>query len=91
MAENDRPDEPGAEGGDARSAGDAEPRQILAGISEHYDPADLVGRSVVIVANLKPRKLMGLESQGMVLAASDDDGLSVLVLDKEVAPGSRAK
>jgi methionyl-tRNA synthetase len=72
-------------------AGDAEPRQILAGISEHYDAADLVGKRVVIVANLKPRKLMGLESQGMVLAASDDDGLSVLVVDKEVAPGSRAK
>jgi len=72
-------------------AGEAEPRQILAGISEHYAPEDLVGKRVVIVANLKPRKLMGLESQGMVLAASDDDGLSVLVLDKDVEPGSRAK
>ena len=71
--------------------GDAEPRQVLAGISEHYEPEDLVGTRVVVVANLKPRKLMGLESQGMVLAASDDDGLSVLVVDKEVAPGSRAK
>ena len=72
-------------------AGEGEPRQILAGISEHYAPEDLVGKQVVIVANLKPRKLMGLESQGMVLAASDDDGLSVLVVDKEVEPGSRAK
>ena len=72
-------------------AGDPEPRQILAGISEHYAPEDLVGKRVVIVANLKPRKLMGLESQGMVLAASDDAGLSVLVLDREVAPGSPAK
>jgi methionyl-tRNA synthetase len=72
-------------------AGDPEPRQILAGISEHYAPEDLVGKRVVIVANLKPRKLMGLESQGMVLAASDDGGLSVLVVDKEVEPGSRAK
>ena len=68
-----------------------EPRQILAGISEHYAPEDLVGKQVVIVANLKPRKLMGLESQGMVLAASDDGGLSVLLVDREVEPGSRAK
>ncbi|UCH28781.1 MAG: methionine--tRNA ligase subunit beta, partial [Myxococcales bacterium] len=72
-------------------AGESEPRQILAGISEHYAPEDLIGKRVVIVANLKPRKLMGLESQGMVLAASDDDGLAVLFVDKEVEPGSRAK
>jgi methionyl-tRNA synthetase len=72
-------------------AGEPEPRQILAGISEHYEPEALVGKRVVIVANLRPRKLMGLESQGMVLAASDDDGLSVLVVDRDVTPGSRAK
>jgi methionyl-tRNA synthetase len=72
-------------------AGEAEPRQILAGISEHYAPEDLIGRRVVIVANLKPRKLMGLESQGMVLAASDDNGLSVLGVDRDVEPGSSAK
>jgi methionyl-tRNA synthetase len=72
-------------------AGEAEPRQILAGISEHYAPEDLIGRRVVIVANLKPRKLMGLESQGMVLAASDDKGLSVLGVDRDVEPGSSAK
>ena len=50
-----------------------------------------LGRRVVIVANLKPRKLMGLESQGMLLAASDDTGLSVLGVDKDVEPGSPAK
>ena len=72
-------------------AGEAQPRQILAGISEHYAPEDLIGKRVVIVANLKPRKLMGLESQGMVLAASDDEGLGVLLVDGEVTPGSRAK
>ena len=71
--------------------GEASPRQILAGISEHYDPESLVDQRVVIVANLKPRKLMGLESQGMVLAASDDSGLSVLSVDKPLSPGSRAK
>ncbi len=72
-------------------AGEPEPRQVLAGISEHYEPEDLIGKRVVIVANLKPRKLMGLESRGMVLAASDDDGLALLSVDKEVEPGSRAK
>jgi methionyl-tRNA synthetase len=72
-------------------AGEAEPRQILAGISEHYAPEDLIGRRVVIVANLKPRKLMGLESQGMVLAASDGNGLCLLGVDKDVEPGASAK
>ncbi len=72
-------------------AGDPEPRQILAGISEQYAPEDLVGRRVVIVANLQPRKLMGLESQGMVLAASDENGLSILGVDRDVTPGSPAK
>jgi methionyl-tRNA synthetase len=72
-------------------AGDGAPRQILAGISEHYAPEDLVGKRIVIVANLKPRKLMGLESRGMVLAASDHTGLSLLGVDKPVDPGSRAK
>jgi methionyl-tRNA synthetase len=51
-----------------------EKRQILAGIAEHYKPEDLVGKIVIVVANLKPAKLMGLESQGMMLAASDADG-----------------
>jgi methionyl-tRNA synthetase len=72
-------------------AGDGAPRQILAGISEHYAPEDLVGKRIVIVANLKPRKLMGLESRGMVLAASDHSGLSLLGVDKAIEPGSRAK
>ncbi|MEM8606498.1 MAG: methionine--tRNA ligase [Myxococcota bacterium] len=71
--------------------GEETPRQILAGISEHYEAADLIGKRVVVVANLKPRKLMGLESQGMVLAASDDNGLCVLSVDADLEPGSRAK
>jgi methionyl-tRNA synthetase len=69
--------------------GEAKPRQILAGIAQHYAPEALVGRSIVIVANLAPRKMMGLESEGMVLAASDADGLSVLGVDKAIAPGSK--
>ena len=71
--------------------GENEHRQILAGISEHYQPEELIGKRVVVVANLKPRKLMGLESQGMVIAASDADGLSALFVDKELKPGARAK
>ncbi|MDQ3908324.1 MAG: methionine--tRNA ligase, partial [Acidobacteriota bacterium] len=59
--------------------GEAQPRQILAGIAEHYEPEKLVGRKIVVVANLKPRKLRGFESQGMVLAASvGEEGRPVL-------------
>jgi methionyl-tRNA synthetase len=72
--------------------GDQE-RQIIAGIKQFYDPQDLVGKSIVIVANLAPRKMRGLESQGMLLAASEtgeDELRKVVVLspDQEVAPGS---
>lgn len=63
-------------------------RQILAGIAEHYSPDDMIGKTVVVVANLKPAKLMGLESQGMLLAANTSDGkLSVVspdALDVEI-------
>jgi methionyl-tRNA synthetase len=68
-------------------------RQIVSGIAQHYTPEALVGRQIVIVANLKPATLMGVESRGMLLAASTD-GDSVLALlapDKEIAPGSRVR
>ena len=52
----------------------SEQRQILAGIAKNYEPEKLVGKTVVIVANLQPAKLMGQESQGMILAASDASG-----------------
>lgn len=71
--------------------GEDAPRQVVAGISEHYPPEDLVGRRVVVVANLKPRKLMGIESHGMVLAASDAEGLCVVGVDRALQPGARAK
>ena len=61
-----------------------EQRQILAGAAEHFDPADLVGRRVIAVANLKPRKMMGLESQGMLLMSEDRDGrLTLLTAEGE--------
>ena len=73
--------------------GEAEPRQILAGIAEHYEPESLVGRKLVIVSNLKPRKLRGFESQGMVLAASvGEEGRPVLATFAEDVPnGARLK
>jgi len=63
-------------------------RTIVAGISEDYDPEDLVGKQVVIVANLKPAKLMGILSKGMLLAATDEDRCTVATLDKKVKPGT---
>jgi methionyl-tRNA synthetase len=62
---------------------------VVAGIAEHYAPADLVGKKVVIVANLEPAKLMGVESNGMVLAASTEGTLSVLSLDRDLPPGAK--
>jgi methionyl-tRNA synthetase len=73
--------------------GEPTPRQILAGIAEHYEPEKLIGRKVAIVANLKPRKLRGFESQGMVLAASvGEEGKPVLAtFIEEVPNGARLK
>lgn len=73
--------------------GEAQPRQILAGIAEHYAPEEVVGRKIIVVANLAPRKLRGLESNGMLLAASvGEDGKPVLATFTEDVPnGSRLK
>jgi methionine--tRNA ligase beta chain len=77
--------------GDKNESGEFVPRQVVAGIGKVYDPANLAGREIIIVANLEPRKLMGLESQGMLLAASDENGPVVLVPDKEVPPGTKIR
>ncbi|MBI4961465.1 MAG: methionine--tRNA ligase [Desulfovibrio sp.] len=69
-------------------SGDAEPRQVVAGIAEFWKPEDLVGRQVVVVANLKPRKLRGVESQGMILAVKREGGLELLAPSAQVKPGS---
>jgi methionyl-tRNA synthetase len=70
-----------------------QPRQVLAGIAQYYEPEKLVGRKVVIVANLKPRKLRGYESQGMVVAASyGEEGRPVIATFTEDVPnGARLK
>lgn len=67
-------------------------RQLIAGIAEHYNPEDLVGKKVVVVANLQPAKLMGEESRGMILAVDKEPGgLQVLIVDDSVKVGTRVK
>ena len=67
----------------------SEQRQICAGIRNHYAPEDLVGKQIVVVANLETAKLRGLESQGMLLAASDEGCVIVLTPDKPVLAGAK--
>ena len=69
----------------------SEQRQIVAGIGKKYEPETLIGKTIVIVANLKPAKLMGIESQGMVLAAGDSDVRGLVTLLEEVEPGTKVK
>jgi len=73
--------------------GEAEPRQLLAGLAQYYEPEKLIGRKVVVVANLKPRKMRGLESQGMVCAASlgDGDTPALATFIEDVQNGARLK
>lgn len=68
-------------------------RQIVSGIALHYTPEELIGRQIVIVANLKPAKLMGVESQGMLLAASTtgDEVLALLSPDKPITAGAQVR
>ncbi|HEY5627367.1 MAG TPA: methionine--tRNA ligase [Nitrospira sp.] len=68
-----------------------EQRQIVAGIGKKYEPDALVGKTIVIVANLKPAKLMGIESQGMVLAAGDSEVRGLATILEEVDPGTKVK
>jgi len=68
-----------------------EQRQVVAGIGKKYEPETLVGKTVVIVANLKPAKLMGVESQGMVLAAGDAEVLELITLQSDISPGIKVK
>jgi methionyl-tRNA synthetase len=68
-----------------------EQRQIVAGIGKKYTPDDLIGKTIIIVANLKPAKLMGIESQGMVLAAGDSEVRGLATILEEVDPGTKVK
>lgn len=68
-----------------------ETRQIIAGIGKTYAPETLIDRQIIIVANLEPRMLIGLESQGMLLAAHTEAGPALLTPDKSVPPGAEVK
>ena len=71
--------------------GEGAPRQLVAGIKGAYQAADVVGKRVIVVANLQPAMLRGVESQGMVLAASDASGLSLLSPERPISPGTPVK
>ena len=72
--------------------GEGEPRQVVAGIAVAYpNVEDLVGKYIPVLANLEPKQLMGLESQGMILAADNQGSPVLLHPDKEVSPGSTVK
>ncbi len=69
-----------------------EERQIVAGIGKAYTPEELTGKRILVVTNLQPARLMGIESQGMLLAASDNEGkLSIITTDREIKEGSKVK
>lgn len=73
------------------SSGQVESRQVVAGVGRVYNPEDLIGRQIIILANLEPRTFVGVESQGMLLAADTPDGPIILIPEKPVAPGTRIK
>jgi methionyl-tRNA synthetase len=68
--------------------GEEKPRQVVAGIKEWYSADDMLDTQVCVVANLKPAKLMGLKSEGMLLAAKDEDGLCMIRPEKPKKPGT---
>ncbi len=69
-----------------------EKRALMAGIKKYYTPEQLIGRQIAILFNLEPRRIFGIESHGMILAAEDTDGnLSVLSLDKKMGNGAKVK
>jgi len=67
----------------------SEQRQIIAGIAPWYKPEELIGKRVVVVANLKPKKLMGYESRGMILASCNEGKPALVTVEGEVEPGSK--
>ena len=69
--------------------GEDSPRQLVAGIAEHYTPEELIGQMILVVSNLKPANIRGIESHGMLLAARQGDKLMLVTLDRDVSPGAR--
>ena len=68
-----------------------EKRQLVAGIALHYTPEELIGKTIIVVANLKPAKLRGVKSEGMLLAASIGDTLKLATVDGDIGPGASVK
>ncbi len=66
-----------------------EKKQIISSISDYYKPEDMLGKQLIIVNNLKPAKFMGLESQGMLLAVEDNNGVSLLHPDRDMESGTK--
>jgi len=68
-----------------------ERRTLVAGVAEHYRPEELIGKQVAVIVNLEPAKLMGIKSEGMLLAAVEEGKISLLTVDKPVKPGARVE
>lgn len=68
-----------------------ETRQIVSGLAKHYKADELVGKNVIVIANLKPVKLRGVDSYGMILAASEGDTLKICTTDGDIAPGAQVR
>ena len=68
-----------------------EQRTLVAGIKEFYNPEEVVGKNIVVVYNLAPAKIRGIESQGMLLAASNEEGVVLLTTDQDISPGSKIR
>ncbi len=68
-----------------------ERRQLVAGIALHYTPEEVIGKTVIVVANLKPAKIRGVDSQGMLLAASKGEKLTLVTVDGEISSGAQVK
>ena len=71
--------------------GEEDQRTLVAGLKPYYEPEELEGKLIVVVANLEPARLRGVESQGMLLAAQDGEKVKVLTVDEEVSPGSKVR
>jgi methionyl-tRNA synthetase len=68
-----------------------ETRTVVAGIAQEFTPEELVGRQVVLVANLEPKRIGGVVSHGMILAAGEEKALALVTLDREVPPGTKVR
>jgi len=69
--------------------GEEGPRTLVAGLKDYYAPENMVGKLIVVVTNLEPARLRGVESNGMLLAAQDNGNVVLLTLDRDIAPGAR--